>query len=639
MKKRIASALSALVLALALVPLTAAAAEISGTCGDGLTWTLNGAGTLTISGEGAMEDYVYYGLDFSRSRVTRVVVGDWVTHIGANAFLNFENLTDVTIGHSVTSIGESAFSDCSSLARITIPENVTDIGKEAFCYDTALTDVELSEGVRRVEERAFYDCGFTAVTVPASVTYIGLNALDGRDLQRIDVSADNAAYRSRDGILFSKGMRALYCCPATKTGTYTVPGSVTQIGEEAFVSSALTDITVPASVTRIGERAFSNSYGRINVAADNPAYCSRDGVLFTRDMKTLIHYPWSRDGDYVIPDGVTRIEEDAFFTAFGLTGVTIPDSVTVIGGTAFYECDNLTELVLPDSVTAIEELTFGRCENLASVTIPSSVTAIGNGAFEECGSLADVYYTGSRAQWNAISIGESNDCLTDAAIHFTGGDAPAVITQPRNVTADQGAAAVFSVEADGTGPLSFQWYYKNAGASAWTKSACTAASWSFPASAAASGRQVYCAVTDGAGRSVNSKTATLTVTTPLTIHTQPQSQTVDKGEKVTFSVGASGDGLTYQWYYRNAGASAWTKSTCRTAAYSFTALAATDGRQLRCEVTDAAGRSVTSDTAALTLARSLTIVAQPRDVTAEKGEQVSFLVDAAGDGLTYQWYY
>ncbi|MBQ5969670.1 MAG: leucine-rich repeat domain-containing protein [Clostridia bacterium] len=127
----------------------------------------------------------------------------------------------------------------------------------------------------------------------------------------------------------------------------------------------------------------------------------------------------------VIQSGVTSIGDDAFFGCSGLTSVTIPDSVTSIGDWAFAFCSSLTSVTIPDSVTSIDNYAFFGCRSLTSVTIPDSVTSIGDDAFFGCSSLTDVYYTGTEAQWNNISIGDYNEPLTFAAMHYN-----AVIESP-----------------------------------------------------------------------------------------------------------------------------------------------------------------------------------------------------------------
>ena len=130
--------------------------------------------------------------------------------------------------------------------------------------------------------------------------------------------------------------------------------------------------------------------------------------------------------EFVIPDGVTKISDEAFFGCTELESVVIPDSVTSIGEDAFAWCDSLTSIVIPDSVTTIGDGAFSYCDSLTSVTIGSgvisigdsafygcdnltsvvigdSVTSIGHHAFTYCDSLTSIKYRGTETQWEAIT--------------------------------------------------------------------------------------------------------------------------------------------------------------------------------------------------------------------------------------------
>ena len=99
--------------------------------------------------------------------------------------------------------------------------------------------------------------------------------------------------------------------------------------------------------------------------------------------------------------------------------VVIEKGVTSIGGFAFLNCTNLISVTIPDSVTSIGETAFTLCTNLTGITIPDSITSIGDCAFLNCTSLTNVYYTGSKSQWDSIGIGRYNDSLHKAAIHYS----------------------------------------------------------------------------------------------------------------------------------------------------------------------------------------------------------------------------
>jgi TolB-like protein len=163
-------------------------------------------------------------------------------------------------------------------------------------------------------------------------------------------------------VVFTKDQKTLVAYPGGKKGAYTIPASVTAIGNSAFSwCGSLTSITIPNSVTAIGVAAFSGCMGLTSVT---------------------------------IPGSVTAIGESAFKECGSLTSVTIPASVTAIGDSAFAICSGLTSVTIPNSVTSIGNSAFFGCRGLTSVTIGSSVTAIGRSAFAECGSLTSVTFEG-----------------------------------------------------------------------------------------------------------------------------------------------------------------------------------------------------------------------------------------------------
>ncbi len=125
--------------------------------------------------------------------------------------------------------------------------------------------------------------------------------------------------------------------------------------------------------------------------ADEDFVVSEDGVVFSKDGKTLVLYPVFKNNatNYVVPDGVTTIGEGALGGS-SLTSITIPNSVTTIGAGAFSSCFSLTSITVPDSVTTIEEFVFMGCRSLSSITLPNNLTTIGKCAFKDCSSLMSI---------------------------------------------------------------------------------------------------------------------------------------------------------------------------------------------------------------------------------------------------------
>ena len=248
--------------------------------------------------------------------------------------------------------------------------------------------------------------------------------------------------------------------------------------------------------------------------------------------------------------------------------------------------------------------------------------------------------------WNGIQIRcEAKDGAGKAvssgvaAISFT--NLVTVLSQPANVTVKTGANATFTVKAVGAG-LTYQWYYKKAGQTAWSLwKGRTHASETSTFNATWDGMQVYCAVRSSGGATVNSNTAKITVPDAPGITKQPSDVTVNAGQSFTMTVAAKGNGLSYQWYYKKAGQTAWTLWKGKTgASVTVASKAGWNGMQVYCEVKDASGSSVRSATAKLTVKTAkLSITAQPKSVSVKTGATAKFTVKAAGTELSYQWYY
>ena len=379
----------------------------------------------------------------------------------------------VTIPSSVTSIGNGAFGRCRGLTSVTIPSSVTSIGDSAFLACS----------------------GLTSVTIPSSVTSIGRAAFSScSGLASINVNSANRYFCSIDGLLYNKDATVLICCPGGLTSV-TIPSSVTSIGVDAFFGcSGLMSIAIPSSVTRICKDAFTRCGELTSVYVDQGdgdrvrgLYPGWPGAVKFIELVAKPAAPTSvtaTDGTYSDKVSISWTGSSAA-TSYSLyrsttstrpssptwTGVTSPYSdMTAEPGVTYYywvaavnsagsavssydtgyraspgpladfEISNgvLTKykgaggaVTIPSSVTSIGEEAFRGCSGLTSVTIPSSVTSIGEKAFDDCRNLTAVH----------VDLGDADRMkgLYDwpGAVEFV--EPVAKPTAPTGVTATDGA--------------------------------------------------------------------------------------------------------------------------------------------------------------------------------------------------------
>ena len=174
----------------------------------------------------------------------------------------------------------------------------------------------------------------------------------------------------------------------------TIPDGVVRIGKFAFAfCNGLTRIAIPASVSSIGASAFVDCHGLTSIMVNpaNPAYCSSaDGVLFNKERTRIIRYPAGKSGNYVIPKGVTNIEDGAFASCASLTNIILPVGMAKIGEWSFCNCSVLTGVTLPDGVTSIGTAAFYCCPALTDLVIPASVTSMNSNPFRGCSGLTSI---------------------------------------------------------------------------------------------------------------------------------------------------------------------------------------------------------------------------------------------------------
>ena len=326
----------------------------------------------------------------------------------------------------------------------------------------ALTSLKIPEGVTEISANAFASCAsLTEITLPASLTKLGEDALHCVNLRAIQVADGNESFRSTDGILFSADGETLIKYPPKKEETaYEVPKTVKKISPSAFrdcntltsillsegVSSigdkafyrctALTDIQIPKSVKQIvllDLFAGCNSLTAITVEEGCTACKAVDGVLFSADGQTLFHYPALKEGAaYSIPDGVKIVIPAAFDNNKLLQTLSIPKSVEKIDTGVSSFLANLAAVNVEEGCTVCKSidgvlfsadgttlLLYPKERAGERYVIPEGVTAIESGAFYAPSYLKTLSLPTSYTEFARLGISRGLAAMETAAGHGT----------------------------------------------------------------------------------------------------------------------------------------------------------------------------------------------------------------------------
>ncbi|MDR3895455.1 MAG: leucine-rich repeat protein [Oscillospiraceae bacterium] len=428
----------------------AAATVASGKCGDSAKWTLDAAGTLTISGTGATYDFFndynctapWYDAEL-RLQIKKAVVNKGITYVGTYAFRDCaeltsvslpagleemgssvfrycESLTSITIPAGVTSIGGDFFYGCASLKSVTLPDSLWDAGGCTFMDCASLTSVRLPANLRDIAWWMFKDCtSLTSVTIPRGTVEVKKEAFDGcTSLKNVTFTGSAADWK---GVTIRPGNTALTSAAIKCTG-----------------STVLTAPTLTLSVSKKGQPTLK--WSAVSGAAGYQLWCSYDGGddcdpcyrWYANNDKTATSYTVPADylekgrtytykvravtssgavGSFskevtftynpaasLAAPTVTAGLDDQGYPA--LTWPAVPDaaqyevyraaSEVTLGDSLFQECENLTDVTLPADLTVIGPSMFENCGSLKNVTIPSGVTHIGNAAFAACEALPEI---------------------------------------------------------------------------------------------------------------------------------------------------------------------------------------------------------------------------------------------------------
>ena len=302
-----------------------------------------------------------YGSDLV---IPSTIDGFPVTGISYNAFMNAHDIETLYIPEGVTRIGYNAFDTCKNLREVTLPETLETMYSGAFACCTSLHQI----------------------TIPASVTYLDNGAFAGcTALERIEVAPGSATLSSVDGVVYSADGSTLMVYPAGKKDAhFVVPEGVTELAYGAFYECEVEELTLPDTLSVFTPRSVYRCFELQNfhVSDANPNFTAVDGLLYTKDMTTVLSCPAGRDGTVTVPEGVTRVEHYTFGCCGLLDKINLPDTVTYIGSSAFEQCLDLLELKLPAQLKEIGSYAFYMAVNLNTLILPAGLETVHSTLFE-----------------------------------------------------------------------------------------------------------------------------------------------------------------------------------------------------------------------------------------------------------------
>lgn len=355
------------------------------------------------------------------SSLSSLVIPEGVESVSEYLLYQCKELESIVIPSTVTNIEQRAFYRCEKLTDVQLPKNLNSLGDYSFAYCKSLKTIILNDGLKSIGSGSFIGCSISSISIPASVSYIGLVAFDGSGIVEVYISdleawckIKFAGYRSNplnaDASLILNGVRQRELVipeSITDINNYAFAGcssiskivfhdKVKSIGEHAFYGClGMSSIQIPASIDSLGVGAFSRCLNlwSIKVDQNNKKYDSRNDC--NAIMKTESNELVAGCQKTVIPDNTKSIGDYAFYNLFGIKAVKLPASLEKIGTCAFYSCYDLTSVLLPEGMTSIGAAAFSGCNNLKDIVLPNSVTFIGHSAFDGCSSLSDIVFPNS----------------------------------------------------------------------------------------------------------------------------------------------------------------------------------------------------------------------------------------------------
>ena len=357
---------------------------LSGRCGTNLSWYLYSNGELVISGWGPMDDYKYntmpWNIADNRSNIKTITIEHGVTSIGDYAFAACPNLTSVTMPSTVTSIGNAAFSACSSLYVLDIGKNVATIGMSAFSNCTSLTQVTLGESLTSIGDYAFDSTRLMDLVFPETLTSIGNWVfLNCYGLKSLSFKGNVPSFGSGT---FSHFYGKVYYRANDSTWTENVRQNYG--GEVEWIAS--NPLIFAAGTCGTDAKWVLTEDGLLTISGTGPM--STSSSRWNERQRNITKA--------VIEEGITTIDEQAFFLCRYLESLTIPSTVVAIGSEAFVNCYSLKKLTIPGSVTTIGSEAF-QVSGLNELWFEGDAPSISADAFDR--QQMTIHYPANNATW------------------------------------------------------------------------------------------------------------------------------------------------------------------------------------------------------------------------------------------------
>ena len=353
---------------------------------------------------------------------------DGVRQIEEGAFSGDSKLSVVELPKTLTEISRYAFSDTPSLTHINLPSGITNIGTGAFEH-SGLTSIELPKELTEIGRSAFSGTHLSEIYFPKKLNYLGINAFSNIDtLKKVTVTSDiNKSWDDWyweglfDGsplttVVIEEGVTKI---PAkmfyNQQGIVNInfPSTMKEIASYAFGKTSLKKVLLPSALENIGERAFGDIETLTSIDVGSNLVTGKNAFNGSKNLVTINLKSGARkivDGflantgitEFVVPEGVEEIGEDAFSSNEQLTKITLPSTLKTIGERAFsntslkeivfpasmktipegiLENTQVEKIVLSEGVEEIGDYAFANNKLLKSVVFPSTLKKIGRGAF------------------------------------------------------------------------------------------------------------------------------------------------------------------------------------------------------------------------------------------------------------------